>query len=452
MPWTVAAEPTGTWSGRCSQVDLFPPETPIAPDDQDPVSAYDAGDLHLLEGFELPAAAVADGATSVYSVDKEGGSTYGISLSTDVRDTAVTGGHALRIVSDTTHSGTLSMGKAFFSPTYQYFRVYVKVESYTNGNGSLRISRVGGWVDSTGYRSVINFVFPASGGLKFGAENAVAGISTGATGTTEVVVGTWYRLELVTETVAPGQKHTLYVYEGDETELVETITFTHTGIAAGGFAGVGTGTTNTGNAITYLVDDVRIQTSHETLTEYASGPIKGPGGIWAMYPIDGESNIGEWTPLSGDNYANVDEMPLAAPDDETSYITSSGTSEVDDVYKVDFYPDTIPTNRWIKAITVNARTRAVAGINTPVTQLLYQDVLEEYHVGKSSAYSGTTYIVWPGSNVAPYVFMEYTTGLNTVYAALQRIGVRRPSTSPSVASRVTTLWGQMDIAPTIGEA
>ena len=453
MPWSVAAEPTGTWTGNCNQLDLHEliPEVPVDPGDFEVVSAYDEGDLHVLEGFELPDAAVAEGATSVYSVAKEVGSTYGISLSTTNRGSTITGGHSLRIVSDTTHSGTLSMGKGFLSPSYQYFRVYVYVESYTNGNGSLRLSRVGGWVDSTGYRSAINFVFPAAGGLKWGISNDVPGVEGGATGTTSISIETWYRLELVTESGSGlGMQHTLYVYLDDTDTLVETLTFSSVGIAAGGFAGVGTGTTNTGNAITYLVDDVRIQTSHATLAAFAAGPVYGPGGIWMMYPTSGTTEETEWTPLSGSNYANVDDLPTAAPDDDTSYVGSSGAVELNDVYRVAFHPDTVPDAKYIKAVYVNCRSKNVSG-SAATTYTLYRDVLETFYAGKASEYDSGSYITWPGSSLGPYLFMQYTTGLRTELKAEQRIGVRRPTGSATSASRVTTVWGAMDVAAMPGE-
>ena len=63
----------------------------------------------------------------------------------------------------------------------------------------------------------------------------------------------------------------------------------------------------------YLSD----QETHST--DYVIADVVGDSTIGAIYP-EGVGTYDEWTPLSGDNWANVDEHP---PDDDTTYVSGS---------------------------------------------------------------------------------------------------------------------------------
>jgi len=437
MPWTQASNPVNTnqWLGDCSQLDLFTVTVPVQPGDSGftPVSAYDTNNIHFMDGFEYPSAYyTTDG--SLW--DGVGSPATNGSISTDVRDTALTAGHSLQIVSTASAGVYYGHPTKPLSPTYQYLRVYVKVVSATNANGSLRAYTICGWNDNTGFRSTAKIVFPAAGGtsaLKFGVEHPVFSAQT--TGTANITIGTWYRIELITERTSTSYTTTANIYVGDSSTVFDTIAVSGSGVAMGGFPFIACESGAAGNALTLRFDDLRVQTALDTIpTAAVNSPKFGPGGIWALYPSG--VNTTEWTPLSGTNWSNVDEFPLATFDDDTSYISDANTTSKTDIYDVSVTPNTLPNHMYIKAAMVRARYKNTAG--TPSVRTVYQDGLGTNYLGSQDVAGGTY-------ESSSYSFLMYPTGLPTELVGVQGIGINHVASAASTV-RCTSSWGLIDVA------
>lgn len=90
---------------------------------------------------------------------------------------------------------------------------------------------------------------------------------------------------------------------------------------------------NSGGLIS--IDDLYFDSS--TISESSTIP---PARRYYNASPDGAGNYSQWTPLSGSNYQNVDDV--GAPDDDSTYVSSGSDSEID-TYTfsalVDVYPD-----------------------------------------------------------------------------------------------------------------
>lgn len=439
MPWTQATDPSGdVWTGRCNQLDRLTMQEPQEPADFD--SSY-VTDVHLMDGFEYPVAIYNGSNEALWDATVEGAGGASIVAA---RSTTLTAGNALQIASTTVDGLTLQNFDSGTTPTFQYYRIYFKIVSFTNTNGSERTYNIGGWTDNTGHRSTIVIVLPALAGSnpKIGVGQNQSGSPT-TVGTVSLSTGTWYRGELTTESLSGGGGMTSMVklYLGDTTTLVDSVSINSVSLAMGGYPFIAVASSNTGNAITVAFDDLRVQSSHRTEAAAATGlPLYGPGGIWNMYPSS--ESTSEWTPLTGtDNSAMVDEFPAAVFDDDTTYNTSAGTSALIDTYGVSFFPSgTFPSaSMFIKAVSTRIRYKNPSG-SSPTVNAVYVDPSEVTFLGSDAVMSGSNY------EVLSYSFLIYPTGQPVEFANLQGVGIKRVAGAFSTTIRCTSCWGLMDIA------
>lgn len=448
--WTQASDPVNTnqWSGNCNNLDLFIPTIPETPIGWELNSS--GTDAFVLEGFEYPIEYYNGTSTSIWAY---GGVGVTNALSTDVRSTTDTGGHCLQTNVSTTVNNYLVSN---YKPTgvvpagtsrVGYFRLYFKITAWNNIGGFNRTAWLYGWTDSSGVRSAAELVWPSGVGAlpKLAVGCGVPGLSGETFGTQTYSLDTWYRLELLTEQTTIGQFNTLRSFLGDSNTIIETIQYHSGGGASGGFFFMGPLAVSggVGNSATILLDDVRIQDGYQTTPDTAQLTLfKGAGGIWCMYPKN--NSAVEWTPLSGNNYTNVDEFPVLAWDDGTTYVGATGSSELTDVYGVKFYPEAnFPTTatKSIKAVQTRFASATISGTTREI-EALYGDVFGTLWVGNHATPTGSTY------KAGGFTFLEYSDPLPCPFAPEQALGINFTASGVATSMRVTSVWGLMDIADT----
>jgi hypothetical protein len=447
MPWVTIDDPSGSfdqasdpvndndWEGACDQTDLtVDTEPPQLPDN----TLED--DVIFLEGWEMDDDYVDGTTVGSWTRQMFGGTPF--SISTNIRNAGVTAQNSLKCVCDSSNGGFLRSNYKVTGRTAQYLRVYVQVESFTNTNGSARYVNFMGWTDATGHRSHVAFLFPATlaSTPRFAIGQNVLTGGVFVDGTTPLVLGTWYRIELITERITTGQTSTAKIYLGDTSTLFETLTVTTGGNALGGFAFAGCDATHSGNAITSYQDDIRCETSTPTVPAAAIvAPLYGAGGVFPIYPF--AASLSAWTPLSSTNFSNVDEFPLVF-DDDTTYISSTGTAQLRDTYVIRPY-DTVPTG-LVKAVDIRTRTKNVSGTSANL-RAIYVDFDATVNLGPQTTASTGSYTQYPREGSVPHLYLIYPNGVSTVLVNNQKIGIQRDASGPTSEARATAIWGYMDI-------
>lgn len=461
--WTVGSAPSGSWSGTtifpntwsssggCSVVGGAAQCTPSAVVITPPTVPNDtalATDLLFLEGFEVPDSYVtAAGANAMFTMFFAGTGTAAISATT--RGASVTAGKSIALNAPSASTANLQWNYKNTSSTRAYMRGYFKIETLTNGNGSARDVNILGFTDSTGHRGTLMLRLPANplDPVKFGARVGIVTIAT-TTGTVSVSTGTWYRVELVMERITTGTTVNVNLYSGDSTSLLETITATTTEATSPSFAFIQADTAAS-NVLNLLFDDIRVQTATPAIPAAATNlPLYGPGGVWMSYPSG--AGLSQWTPASGTNFSNVDEFPLAAFDDDTSYVrTAADTGAVQyDSYTVT-YTSSVPGGKTITAVQVRIRQRTEGGASSnPVTACTFTNADGTVYPGSTvNAVSGT-YINFPITPLqVSNLFMIFATPIASDYSSQFKIGFQRAAGASTRPVRMTSCWGYVDVKP-----
>lgn len=451
MPWTQASEVENDndWAGRCNNLDIFELIDPIPPAEFEDLPTND-GQIFILEGFELDDDYVDGTQEDIFDSIISTGAPF--SISTTNRGSTVTGGKSLKVIGSATVGGTIRFPIKVAGSTFQYYRTYIMFDTLTNGNLNDRNVSLFGWVDSTGRRSHLGLRLNAAGSIKWALfHDTLVEETISSVGPSTAI---WYRCELVTELVLTSTRmtSTIFIYLGDTDTLVTSITMTSLGASMGGFPFIGHSFQFSGNAVTAYYDDVRIQTGFPTVPDVAAGePLFGPGGVWPMVPSD--DFLTAWTPLSGDNFENVNEFPLS-PDGVASYISSAGAVQLRDLYDIEYSPDTIPDGKYIKAIQVRAMCSRTSGTGDPTLSTLYMSPLETVFAGASrgiedAAYTGYPYASVSGNNRLPQVFLRYDPGLPTGFRQQHKIGIQRNTSSPTATCRVSMVWGYVEVSANV---
>lgn len=458
MPWTAQSDPTGSWSaatdptsadpwsGRCDTLDAVSKPPPgILPD-------FTSNDLAILEGFEMPQDYV-QGTQDIFN----GGSSSVFSIEEVSRGATLTGGKSLKVTLSSSVGGRIDFGTKVGNSTHSYYRAYVKIDSFTNTNLSIRDISLFGWTDSTGDRLQAALRFPAASGSTpiFALIHPLTlAVDTGPA----ISLNTWYRLELIGESLSGTRiQTTLYIYLDDTNTLVDTLSIGPVAAAGSGipngFPFISRGILSPGNALTYHIDDIRIHTRSPTPpTTAVAGPQYGAGGIWGVYPLADVAAV--WTRSSGTDGSDlIDEFPLSTFDGDTSYISSLGTSALLDTYTFAYNPNTIPSDKLIKAVELRARLRVVSGSGgNPSIGLSYVGVDEDTTQidGTARSILVTSYRNWSlyqqDTTISPSLFIVYTDGLNTGWKNEHLMGIRRVAGTAGTI-RVTSIFGHIEVAP-----
>lgn len=193
--------------------------------------------------------------------------------------------------------------------------------------------------------------------------------TTTATTTATLSTATWYRLELrylISDTVGELE---LRLYTGDSTTATETETITGEDTLNTNARGLRVGVSVGAGSTDIYFDD--IAWNDATGTFQTSWP--GPGKI-AMLDPDTDDTVA-WTDATGTGTGNageVDELPGAAPDDDTSYVTTA-TSGTEDRYNLTAMPAEVTSDATIALADVYARIRGSSAAGTRTCRVLIWD-------------------------------------------------------------------------------
>lgn len=408
MPWTPAPNPTGTWTGNCSQSDLslatlVPTLTPTS-------------GVYLLEGFEDNS-----DLTNFWSI-----TTSGMTYSTVVRSGGVTDKYSLLVPMDgTTRSFNRTL--APWPTSSLYNRVIFKYESLSQtssigeaGENHAIISMRDGGV---GYHSA---------GVNFSTVSSVMKLfaSVGSTITRGTVVlspSTWYRLILQTTGTGAAKTTVATLYLADSSTVIETITVSDTTVASPP-ATINWGTFTAGNMRYNLyLDDLCVRNDQSP----------GIGGIWlAKANFD---HIVGFTPLSGTNYSNIDDFPGAYSGADYNY--TSGTNIIDRFSWT--WANTTPGTS-LRIYHSDLQGLAITPSSSASGRLLLRTPLSNYVASTVSV--GTTltkFVSGLDSSVARNIFQAWNGLINQEAKDNFKYGYERVSGSDAL--RFTAVWMQFDM-------
>lgn len=342
------------------------------------------------------------------------------------------------LVTTTPHSGTYRMDSASAAGASRI--VKTTATSYTSGELFTRF-----------YLSV-NDATPAANTSVFFCQNAANTATSvavyllttgkirlnnqisGATsdGTTVISADTWYRIEvrqLISDTVG---EHELRLYLGDSTSALDTLSLTSQDTLPTNVASFlyGKGATGAAGEI-YSFDDIAINDTTGTFqTSWC-----GPGKIVLLEP-DTDDTVA-WTDATGTGTGNageVDELP-GAPDDDTSYVTSS-TANQEDRYNLTAMPAEVTSDATINVVDVYARIRGENTTSTRQCRVLLWDEAAAQTNGPTTALNDST--AYAVMSTADHLVFDAATAATTKADVDSFDAGAEPITAH--ATRLTALW------------
>lgn len=234
------------------------------------------------------------------------------------------------------------------SGTY-YTRFYWKPATLPTAGTSTRIMTVQSTGGTTAY--TVNHTRSTNALMLQQAIAPTNSVDTTAT----VAANTWYRIEVEHVLHDTTGSLTLRLYEGDAVTVMAggEVSLTNidtlpTNIREWGWPSVTA--INTTNNQVWHYDDFAINDATGTF----QNSWIGPGKTALMVPV-GDSSPVQWTPSTGTvHYALVDDVP-SAPDEDTTYVSASGSVNVEDWYTLTDLPAEVPATATLLLAETHAR-------------------------------------------------------------------------------------------------
>lgn len=336
---------------------------------------------YFLDGFE-------DNSSLSNWYGSVGGSTP--TYSTSTRGSTLTGGTCIKttLASD----GVIKKSVSNFGSVL-YFRVYFKIDDVVATANGVDIPFLG---FSNGGIGIAGFFIRVSAGptfkISYRAINHAVTITSTALST-----GTWYRVEGEITNTGAGENHILTadLYLGDSTSSLESMSDSGTNGVGIGTMDLGPSSSPGGNDFHIYLDDVGLNSTERL----------GPGGIWMATP-NSDSSVG-WTPLSGTNFSNVDDLP-GSVDDDTTY-NSASTAGLIDRFGFTYTSPAPPSTSAVVHTDVNSRFKLQSGGGATVRDMM--------------GYAGVNYFGGGRSATGSYVFQTNVSTAGHFFASWNNIPV-----------------------------
>jgi len=254
-------------------------------------------------------------------------------------------------------------------------------------------------------------------------------------------LNTWYRVEVMQGDTATTMKASL-----DGTEFASS-----TGVTAANVNPINQLRVGIQNSTTadMFMDDIAV--NDDTGSVQTGYP--GDGSIVHLRPSAAGDNTG-WTPLSGSNFANVQEV---TPNDATDGVRAATAPHLDD-YNIDDPSGTLDSNATVNVIQVGVRYDggSATQANNPKFKVRFKassggTVSESAEIQPAA----TAYVT--NANAAPrnYPLTLYqnpdTTTITSTTLTSSQIGVNLSTTGDGTnVSRVSTIWALVDYTPGAG--
>jgi hypothetical protein len=319
-----------------------------------------------------------------------------------------------------------------------YARIYFYVVTLPNTDTTIfSLSSTSG-----GASGSVDLNLNSSGQLKLRMSSAQQGSLSSA-----LSLNTWYRLEIRANNTGAAGTHSIEArINGVAFASVGSLTVTNVAYIRVGRLDVAPVST-VGD---WYIDDVAL--NNATGSDQNTWP--GEGKIVHLMPnAAGDSTT--WTPISGANYTNVDEVP---PNDATDGVRAAVGGNVDD-YNIDDTPADLDASATVNVVHVGVRYNGNSA--TQANNATFKVRFKKASGGTVSESPGiqpafTTYLT--NANAVPRVYPltlyqnPDSTSIAKATLDTSQIGVNLSTTSPTGTdvARVSAIWALVEYVPSSG--